>query len=90
MHEGYLCSVAAPRSGGHELSLLRSAAELPVGTVDMDTVLTHLASGALRVELHELDGLEATRAVHQELAEGRGSGKRVIRVAAGPTSAPRS
>jgi hypothetical protein len=83
MHEGYLCSVAAPRSGGHELSLLRSAAELPVGTVDMDTVLTHLASGALRVELHELDGLEATRAVHQELAEGRGSGKRVIRVAAG-------
>jgi NADPH:quinone reductase len=63
-------------------SLSRMATQLPrrVATA-LDTVLTHLASGALRVELHELDGLDAVPAVHQELAEGRGSGKRVIRVA---------
>jgi NADPH:quinone reductase-like Zn-dependent oxidoreductase len=65
-------------------SLSRMATQLPqrIATA-LDTVLTHLASGALRVEMHELDGLDAVPAVHQELAEGRGSGKRVIRVAAG-------
>jgi NADPH:quinone reductase len=65
-------------------SLSRMAAQLPqrVATA-LDTVLTHLAAGALSVEMHELDDLDATPAVHQELAEGRGSGKRIIRVAAG-------
>ena len=62
-------------------SLSRMATQLPRRVAAaLDTVLTHLASGALRVELHELDGLDAVPDVHQELAEGRGSGKRVIRV----------
>ena len=65
-------------------SLSRMATQLPKRVASaLDTVLTHLGAGALRVEMNELDGLDATPAVHQELAEGRGSGKRVIRVAAG-------
>jgi NADPH2:quinone reductase len=64
-------------------SLSRMATQLPERVaIALDTVLRHLASGALSVEMHELDDLDATPAVHQELAEGRGSGKRVIRVAA--------
>ena len=44
-------------------------------------VLTRLATGTLDVELHELDGLESASRAHDELATGRGAGKRVVRVA---------
>lgn len=40
-----------------------------------------LATGALDVAVQELDGLEAAPGAHDELATGRGSGKRVVRVA---------
>jgi NADPH:quinone reductase len=44
-------------------------------------VLERLSTGALDIELHELHGLESAPRVHDELATGRGSGKRVVRVA---------
>ena len=66
--------------GGFSLS--RMAAQLPdrVATALRD-VLERLATGALNVESHELDGLGSTPRAHDELAAGRGSGKRVVRVA---------
>jgi glutamine synthetase type III len=67
------------------------AAQLPdrVATALRD-VLKRLATGAVDVELHELDGLESAPRAHDELAAGRGSGKRVVRVAGAACSPDRS
>ena len=54
----------------------------------MSSRLPERVAGALRdvlmrladIELHELDGLESAPHAHDELAAGRGSGKRVVRV----------
>jgi NADPH-dependent curcumin reductase CurA len=48
-------------------------------------VLARLAARQLDVELHELDGLESAPQAHEQLAAGRGSGKRVVRVAQDPS-----
>jgi NADPH2:quinone reductase len=48
-------------------------------------VLARLADRQLDVELHELDGLESAPQAHEELAAGRGSGKRVVRIARTPS-----
>jgi NADPH2:quinone reductase len=65
--------------GGFSLS--RMAAQLPERVAGaLSDVLHRLAAGTLDVELHELDGLESTPRAHDELAAGRGSGKRVVRV----------
>jgi NADPH2:quinone reductase len=65
--------------GGFSLS--RMAAQLPERVAGaLRGVLKRLATGALDVELHELDGLESVPPAHDDLAAGRGSGKRVIRL----------
>jgi threonine dehydrogenase-like Zn-dependent dehydrogenase len=66
--------------GGFSLS--RMATQLPervVGT--LHDVLQRLPTGALDVELHELEGFESAPRAHDELAAGLGSGKRVVRLA---------
>jgi NADPH:quinone reductase len=65
--------------GGFSLS--RMSTQLPerVGGALRD-VLTRLAEHQIDVELHQLEGLEAAPHAHDELAAGRGSGKRVVRV----------
>jgi NADPH:quinone reductase len=66
--------------GGFSLS--RMAAQLPERVAAaLRDVLERLATGSLDVELHTLDGLESAPRAHDELAAGRGSGKRVVRVA---------
>jgi NADPH:quinone reductase len=66
--------------GGFSLS--RMATQLPERVAGaLRDVLKRLAAGTLDVELHELDGLESTPRAHDELAAGRGSGKRVVRLA---------
>jgi NADPH:quinone reductase len=66
--------------GGFSLS--RMAAQLPERVASaLRDVLERLATGSLDVELHALDGLESAPRAHDELAAGRGSGKRVVRVA---------
>jgi NADPH:quinone reductase len=65
--------------GGFSLS--RMATQLPERVAAaLNGVLKRLAAGTLNVELHELDGLESTSRAHDELAAGRGSGKRVVRL----------
>jgi NADPH2:quinone reductase len=65
--------------GGFSLS--RMAAQLPGRVAEaLRGVLKRLADGQIDIELHELDGLESAPRAHDELAAGRGSGKRVIRV----------
>jgi NADPH:quinone reductase len=66
--------------GGFSLS--RMASQLPDRVAAaLHDVLQRLAAGTLNVELHELDGLGSTPRAHDELAAGRGSGKRVVRIA---------
>jgi NADPH2:quinone reductase len=66
--------------GGFSLS--RMAAQLPERVAGaLRDVLKRLATGALDIELHELDGLQSVPHAHDELAAGQGSGKRVVRVA---------
>jgi NADPH2:quinone reductase len=66
--------------GGFSLS--RMAEQLPERVAGaLRDVLERLSTGAPDIELHELHGLESAPRVHDELATGRGSGKRVVRVA---------
>lgn len=67
-------------------SLSRMASQLPERVAAaLRDVLARLADRRLDVELHELDGLESAPQAHEELAAGRGSGKRVVRVAQAPS-----
>jgi NADPH:quinone reductase len=67
--------------GGFSLS--RMSSQLPGRVaVALRDVLTRLADQQIDIELREFDGLESARHVHDELAAGRGSGKRVVRVSA--------
>jgi NADPH2:quinone reductase len=67
-------------------SLSRMASQLPERVAAaLREVLARLAARQLDVELHELDGLESAPQAHDELAAGRGSGKRVVRVAQAPS-----
>jgi NADPH2:quinone reductase len=66
--------------GGFSLS--RMASQLPERVAAaLRDVLARLAARQLDVELHELDGLESAPQAHDELAAGRGSGKRVVQIA---------
>lgn len=62
-------------------SLSRMADQLPerVGGALRD-VLQRLATGTVDIALQELKGLDAAPGAHDELATGRGSGKRVVHV----------
>ena len=62
-------------------SLSRLAVQRPnrVGEALRDA-LRRLADGTLGLAVSELDGLEAVAGAHQELADGNGSGKRVVAV----------
>jgi NADPH:quinone reductase len=64
-------------------SLSRMAQQLPdrVATA-LHGVLERLAAGTLAVAVQELAGLDAVPGAHDELATGRGSGKRVVRIRA--------
>ena len=62
-------------------SLSRMAEQLPdrVATA-LHAVLERLAAGTLGVAVQELAGLDAAPGAHDELATGRGSGKRIVHV----------
>jgi NADPH2:quinone reductase len=65
--------------GGFSLS--RMSSQLPERVAGaLRDVLTRLADHQITVELHELHGLESAPQAHDELAAGRGSGKRVVHV----------
>jgi NADPH:quinone reductase len=65
--------------GGFSLSRMSSRLPERVAGALRD-VLVRLADHQIDIELHELDGLESAPHAHDELAAGRGSGKRVVRV----------
>ncbi|HEY0578600.1 MAG TPA: zinc-binding dehydrogenase [Pseudonocardia sp.] len=67
--------------GGFSMSSLTAAA--PASAADaLRRVLDLVADRALDVEVTEIDSLDGVAAVHQRLAEGQGSGKYVVSVAA--------
>jgi NADPH:quinone reductase len=72
-------SAANVSVGGFSLAAYAAAAPQRVRAA-MTRVLDLLAAGELTIELRVVDGLERAADIQQELADGRGSGKRVIRV----------
>ena len=68
--------------GGFSLS--RMSSQLPERVAGaLRDVLMRLADHQIDIELHKLDGLESAPHAHDELAAGRGSGKRVVCVTDG-------
>jgi NADPH2:quinone reductase len=65
-------------------SLSRMAAQIPQRVAGaLQRVLQQLDAGQVTVPAQELNGLGAVAEVHDELATGRGSGKRVVRLRTG-------
>jgi NADPH2:quinone reductase len=67
--------------GGFSLAALSAAAPQRVARA-MSVALGHLGAGRVDVDVTVLDGLDGAPAAQQALAEGRGAGKYVVRVAA--------